>query len=128
MQDRPTAQELLEAVVELLEGTIMPATEGGLRHQARVAANLCRIVGRELERGAALEDFEIELLSSALGVQAEADSDAETLSRALSEGLLSGDEALEPKAWSALLEIVRGKLAVAKPGYDDYDYAGEIKG
>jgi len=127
MQDRPTAHELLEAVVELLEETIMPATEGGLRHQARVAANLCRIVGRELESGTALDDREVELLAGALGVEA-GDHDAEALNRDLSERLLLGDEELEPEAWSALLEIVRGKLAVAKPGYDEYDYEGEAEG
>lgn len=127
MQDRPTAQELLEAVVELLEETLMPATEGGLRHQARVAANLCRIVGRELERGAALDGREVELLAGALGVDP-GDHDAEALNRDLSDRLLRGDEELEPEAWSALLEIVRGKLAVAKPGYDEYDYEGEAEG
>ena len=127
MQDRPTARELLEAVVELLEETVMPATKGGLRHQARVAANLCRIVGREIESGTALEGREVELLAGALGAET-GDCDARALNHDLSERLLRGDEALEADAWSALLEIVRGKLSVAKPGYDEYDYAGEVEG
>ena len=35
------------------------------------------------------------------------------------------DAALERRAFKAILEIVRGKLAIAKPGHDDYDFAGE---
>ena len=31
------------------------------------------------------------------------------------------------RAWKALLEIVRGKLAIAKPGYGDFDFADELK-
>ncbi|MEE2776695.1 MAG: DUF6285 domain-containing protein [Acidobacteriota bacterium] len=123
MQDRPSAWELLDAVAELLEETLMPATEGGVRHQARVAANLCRIVQRELESGAELEAREAELIAEALG-EDEAIGATE-LGRQLSERLLSGDEDLERRAWPALVKIVRGKLSISKPGYDDYDYAGE---
>ncbi|MDX1385279.1 MAG: DUF6285 domain-containing protein [Thermoanaerobaculia bacterium] len=123
MQDRPTAWELLDAVAELLEETLMPATEGGVRHQARVAANLCRIVQREIEGGAALEAREVELLAALLGEDRELG--AEELNRRLCDRLLAGDESLERRAWPALAEIVRGKLSIAKPGYDDYDYAGE---
>lgn len=130
MQDRPTAWELLDGVAELLEETLMPATEGGVRHQARVAANLCRIVQRELEQGGSLNRREAELLLAVLEQPLEArdPSDADdtlALSSELSERLLAGDPALEARAWPALVEIVCGKLAVTKPGYADYDYAGE---
>ena len=129
MQDRPTAWELLDAVAELLEETLMPATEGGVRHQARVAANLCRIVQRELETGARTDRREVELLSALLGMERDGDGlvEAESLelSHELRRRLLGGDEALEVAAWPALLEIVRAKLAIAKPGYDRYDYSGE---
>ena len=128
MQDRPTAWELLDAVAELLEDTLMPATEGGVRHQARVAANLCRIVQRELQQGTRLDAREVELLAAVLGRPPGEERDALELNRELSARLLEGDEELGSKAWSALLEIVRGKLAVAKPGYDDYDYSTELEG
>ena len=36
------------------------------------------------------------------------------------------DTELERRAFPALLEIVRGKLAIVKPGHDDYDFAGEL--
>lgn len=48
MQDRPSAEELLKAVQGFLEGEIIPNTEGSRRFHARVAANVLRIVAREL--------------------------------------------------------------------------------
>ena len=39
---------------------------------------------------------------------------------------MEGDEALEARAWPVLLEIVRGKLAIAKPGHDEYDFDPEM--
>ncbi len=125
MQDRPDAGELLDAIAELLEGPLLEATSGGLRHQARVAGNLCRILGRELALGAGLEAREGALLAEVLAEQPEA-TDARELSARLAQRLAAGaDVALERRAFPALLEIVRGKLAVAKPGHDDYDFAEE---
>jgi hypothetical protein len=40
----------------------------------------------------------------------------------------SGDSTgsdFERAAWKAALEIVRGKLSIAKPGHDEYDFDGE---
>ena len=95
----------------------------------RVAANLCRIVQRELETGAGADRREVELLTAILDLEPDGKgiSGAESLelNRQLCRRLLEGDEALEAAAWPALLEIVRAKLAIAKPGYDDYDYSGE---
>jgi hypothetical protein len=48
MNDRPTAEELLEAVGRFLADEAVPALTGHLKYQARVAANVVRIVGREL--------------------------------------------------------------------------------
>jgi hypothetical protein len=48
MQDRPTTQELLEAVRHFLEMDVVAALEGTKRFHARVAANVLAIVGREL--------------------------------------------------------------------------------
>jgi hypothetical protein len=47
MNDRPTAEELLEAVGRFLADEAVPALTGHLKFQARVAANVVRIVGRE---------------------------------------------------------------------------------
>jgi hypothetical protein len=128
MQDRPTASELLATIADLLEGDVLAATKGGLQHQVRVAGNLCRILEREASLGAAHDAREVELLASVLGEPASGRS-ARELSAALVARLGAGhDAALERRAFPALLEIVRGKLAIAKPGHDDYDFAGEQLG
>jgi hypothetical protein len=126
VQDRPTASELLETIAALLEGEVLAATRGGLQHQVRVAGNLCHILEREARLGAAAEAREAALLAGALGEDA-AGRDAAALSRALAARLdAGGDTALERRAWRALAEIVRGKLAIAKPGHDAWDFDAEL--
>jgi hypothetical protein len=88
--------QLLAAVAELLQNTLLPALPPGLQHQARVGANVVRIVGRELELGADAARREAELLAA---VPAD------------------DDDAL----WHALVEVVRHDLAMAKPGYDAWE-------
>ena len=48
MNDRPDTAELLAAVERFLEETAVPALEGPAKYHARVAANVVRIVAREL--------------------------------------------------------------------------------
>lgn len=48
MQDRPTYEELLNAVRGFLERDVVPTLEGTKKFHARVAANVLAIVGREL--------------------------------------------------------------------------------
>jgi Domain of unknown function (DUF6285) len=125
MQDRPTASELLDTIAKLLEGEVLAATKGGLQHQGRVAGNLGRILEREAALGAAQEARDVTLLTQVLGEPANG-RDARALSAALVARLgAEYDAALEQRAFPALLEIVRGKLAIAKPGHDDYDFANE---
>lgn len=49
MNDRPSRMELLAAVERFLEETAVPGLDGPARYHARVAANVVRIVARELE-------------------------------------------------------------------------------
>jgi hypothetical protein len=126
MQDRPTASELLGTIADLLEGDALAATRGGLQHQLRVAGNLCRILEREARLGLDSEAREVALLAGVLGEEP-AGRDALTLSRTLAERLDAGaDPALERRAWRALALIVRGKLAIAKPGHDAWDFSAEL--
>ena len=126
MQDRPTASELLATIADLLENDVLAATKGGLQHQVRVAGNLCRILEREARLGAAADARESELLAQALG-EAAAGRDSLALSRALVARLDAGaDAALAARSWRALVEIVRGKLAIAKPGHDAWDFDAEL--
>lgn len=96
MQNRPTATELLESLVELLENTLLPAVPPELQHRARVGANLARILSREIDLG----------------------PDAERRERALLAAVPEGDDAA---LWHALTEVVRADLAIAKPGYDRWE-------
>lgn len=96
MQYRPSAAELLQALAELLETTLLPALPPALQHRARVGANVARIVGRECELGGAAALREHELPAGADG----------------------GDELAR---WRALVEVVRADLAIAKPGYDRWE-------
>ena len=121
MLDRPTSSELLATIAELLNDEVLPAVDGLLKHKVRVAANLCRIVEREAATGRQLEEREIELLAELT----EAEGSAGELSALLCERLAEGDGELERRAFPALLEIVRGKLSINKPGHDEYDFAAE---
>jgi hypothetical protein len=49
MNDRPDAGELLEAVARFLTRDLLPSLDGHLGYQTRVAANVVRIVAREIE-------------------------------------------------------------------------------
>jgi hypothetical protein len=67
MQDRPTAVELLEAVRRFLEEQVVPVLDGTRQFHARVAANVCGIVARELGDGSALLEAEWRRLAALLG-------------------------------------------------------------
>ena len=126
MQDRPTASELLETIAGVLEADILDQLDGGKQHPVRVAANLCKILKREWELGADLDRDERVRLAELLGGDPAASS-AE-LNRALCERLEQGDdEGFEARALEVLLANVRGKLRVAKPGHDAYDFAPELR-
>ena len=136
MQDRPTAAELLGDIAELLEGETLQATTGALRHKIRVAGNLCRILAREVAQAPAGEERERELLAELLGQAVDGRSTVEL--NGLVAERLDGEPArrashtsdsenpdFERDAWRAIVEIVRSKLAIVKPGHDSYDFAGE---
>jgi len=105
---RPSAAELVAAVAEFLETDVRDATTGVVNFHARVAANVLRTVERELltetpdEPRAAL---------AALGV-----ADEPELSAAIRRGELDerGRDVLP-----ILRTLVRHRLAVAHPGYED---------
>ncbi|OMC54704.1 hypothetical protein A5745_19080 [Mycobacterium sp. IS-2888] len=122
LHGRPTAAELVAAVAEFIEGLIKAdvreATTGQVNFHARVAANVLRIVERELlDDGAA----QARAALAALGFDDEAG-----LAAAIRAGEL--DENSEGVT-ACLRTLVRQRLAVAHPGYDreyyDREYDGE---
>jgi len=59
MTERPTARELTEAILEFLEGEILPTlTDRRLRFRLLVAMNALGIVHRELDALPAVDDAE----------------------------------------------------------------------
>jgi hypothetical protein len=67
MQSRPTLNELLEAVRELLTAEVIPTIqEGGLRFKALIAANILAIGERELASGETAMDVELARLRNLL--------------------------------------------------------------
>lgn len=132
MQDRPTAAEVLVTIGEYLNEEVLPAVEGALRYKTLVAANLIKVLERELAAGDGPPRRERDRLTVLLGVTAGGEDlagdvlglNAELQRRLLAptapsrEFLLAARDALE----AAAVE----NLAVNKPGYDRYDQASEV--
>lgn len=105
---RPTAAELVAVVADFLDNDVRAACEGSVNFHARVAANVLRVVERELLAGAPADVTEA---LAGLGFADEAG-----LAAAIRAGELDSrpDDVL-----SALRTLVRHRLDVAHPGYAD---------
>jgi hypothetical protein len=118
MQFVPTAAELAAAVANLLDEQVLGAVPGHLQHPVRVAGHLARLLEREARLGPASAERERQLLGQLLGLD---ETDVEALNAALAERIRSGDDDFAAAAWSALVEITRSDLAIAKPGHDGWE-------
>ena len=100
MSERPTAQELTEAILEFLGGEILPTIEDRrLRFRTQVAMNALSIVYRELERMPAEDDAE---------------------QRELARLIRSGD--VPPGTLARVKREVAERLRIASPRYlETYD-------
>jgi len=109
----PKAATLLEAVADTLTNQVWPATTGGAQHATRVAANLCRIVAREIESpdDPAVRDQ----LRDLLGLPAAAD--ASEIWSALDTALDAGGPDLGVAALPLVRAVVEHELAITKPSY-----------
>ena len=105
--DRPTVEELLEAVSEHL-GKLRGEMEGSRAFHLRVAGNVVDMVSREVRLAPVLEQRHRVRLAE-LGVDSE---------RELAAGIREGrfDRRLE-SVHRLVRQAVRDKLAVSKPGY-----------
>jgi hypothetical protein len=131
MIDRPNASQLLQAMAETLSEHVVPSAQGSAKHAARVVANLCRVLERELALGpetteAAQQDL-AELMSrdGTLG-ELLADLDERLRTEQALQPSKAGDSQKTPdgitpfesRAHEILLADVRRRLAINKPGYD----------
>jgi len=126
VNDRPTAAELLDAVERFLEESVVPALDGPARFHARVAANVVRIVAREIATEETHLAREWDGLSVLLGAEGEPPPDGRA---ALRESILARNEELARRiragdadsgVWrTALLahlsRTIADKLDVAQP-------------
>jgi alcohol dehydrogenase class IV len=128
MQDRPTVLELLAAVRGFLEEDLAPALEGRRRFHALVAANVLRIVERELagEEGMLVQQWD--RLASLFGIDAterpQATSALRTavreLETRLAERIRAGDAdagEFADRVRAHVRATVVEKLAVANPRF-----------
>lgn len=113
--DRPTADEMLEAVEEFLRDKVMPAVTGHLNFHARVAANVIASVRREIAQSPEIEADQRGRLMDLLGHG----GDWEALNRELCEDIRNGKASLEDPA---LLEHLR-QVAVENLGVDNPKYS-----
>jgi Domain of unknown function (DUF6285) len=104
---RPSAAELVAAVADFLDNDVRAATDGQVNFHARVAANVLRTVERELRDESAAE------VTDALAKFGFTDEAA--LAAAIRAGELD-DRAAD--VLPVLRTLVRHRLAVAHPGYD----------
>jgi hypothetical protein len=98
MTERPTAQELTEAILEFLGGEILPTlTDHRLRFRVLVAMNALKIVHRELAGLPVADDAEQRELAQAIrggdvppGTVDRVKADVEATLRIASPGFLEG--------------------------------------
>ena len=131
MQDTPSPPFLLAAVARFLRDEAIPALgrtgESALAYQARVAANMLDIAGRELLLSPSADAEELARLRQLVGdaalddVQADADAGLSRLNQRLAERIASGAlDAGSPGLTEHLWRTTLAKLAVDQPGYDTY--------
>ena len=96
-----------------LDDEVLPLTDFAVQHKVRVAANLCRIIERELRLGPPAAERERAALAALLG----RDGTLPELNAALASELRTADPEFLPQALDVLMDAVTAKLEVDKPGY-----------
>jgi len=133
MQDRPTSIELLEAAADFVDREIVPAIDGARQFQARVVANVMRIVAREIQMEDPAVRVEVKALARLLGRDAPHLHSLDDLRKAsasmgeeLSARIRAGDAdsgPLRAEVLSVVRQSVEDKLKIANPRYLEKDLA-----
>ena len=133
MQDRPTSVELLEAAADFVESELVPAVQGARQFQARVVANVMRIVAREIKMEDSLVRNEVKALALLLGrdkphlhslddLHKAAASMGEDLTAKIRAGE-ADDGDWRREVLAVVRQSVEDKLRIANPRYLDSDIA-----
>ena len=122
--DRPNVDELLEAVEEFLRDKAMPALDGHLNFNARVAANVVGICRREIAQSPQIEANQIDRMVAILGH----DGDIRELNRELCLLIRDGGIPLDdPALMDHLAKFAIEEIGVDNPRYSAYRKAmGEL--
>ncbi len=116
-ENRPTSLDLLEAVAEFVEKTIMPKLDSYSAFHARVAVNALGIVRREIELGGALNEAEQKRLSLLL----KHDGGLNELNALLCQRIRDGEiEHADPDLIEHMRTTTMGKLSIDNPEYSTY--------
>ena len=113
MHDAPTPDEFLKAIADLLRNEVMPAIEGEVAFQVRVAVNALDLVRRDITADPAEHAAWLDRCSALVGTAvsaAEADG-------ALARGIASGAVPINQTLADHLLATTLAKLAVDQPRY-----------
>jgi hypothetical protein len=133
MQDRPTSVELLEAAADFVESELVPAIQGARQFQARVVANVMRIVAREITMEDSLVRSEVKALALLLGrdkphlhslddLHKAAASMGEELTAKIRAGE-ADDGDWRGEVLAVVRQSVEDKLRIANPRYLESDIA-----
>src|SRR5208282_2209215 len=133
MQDRPTSVELLEAAADFVDRELVPTIEGARQFQARVVANVMRIVAREIKMEDPLVRSEVRALARLLGhdaphlhslddLRAAAASMGEELTTKIRGGVAAWGS-WRGEVLAFVCQWVVDKLRIASPRYLESDSA-----
>jgi hypothetical protein len=118
--NRPTVNELLEALGGYLKAEVLPNLSGSSKYHLQVALNAVAILGREIASGAEFDDAERDRLLALLGVS----STREELNRLLCQRIRDRQLSYrDPKLIDHLLATAMAKLAIDNPKYATYTRA-----
>lgn len=122
MQYRPTAAELLSDIAELLEDHVINEVNPTLQHKVRVAANLSRILEREVALAPANAERETAAIRELLAVPASEHPPLSELRARLADLVRTSDVPgrSDTDVWEALVHITRDDLNICKPGHDSW--------
>jgi aminoglycoside phosphotransferase (APT) family kinase protein len=112
-QQAPSADQLAEAVASWLAGPLTDASTGVHRFEARIAANLVRVLRREAQLGPAADAADRKELRDLLGV----DGSAPELRSELVGLVRIGALPLDDRVIGATRRMVARQLLIANPAY-----------
>ena len=120
MQDKPSADKLLDAARRFLSDTAMPQLSGHAAFHARVAGNVLDLLAREWQLAPGFNAAEKARLEKLLGQT----GDLDQLNRILCNKIAAGEMGLDDdQLKNHLIKATMGKLAIDQPNYQGYKTA-----